>query len=174
MSAEVFPQCKGTQCSDGYGCMLKGRCLYKPSADEAREAMAKGTVEDFAGKIDGGGVKGVMKEPKCPVDQIPPQFLEGVAEVLKFGMKKYAKLNWMRGMSFETVLGGVVRHVLAIRRGEEFDPETGLPHAYHASCGLMFISWYLHGPNAAAYRNGKDGDGNPLDDRVFKNLNPDK
>src|SRR5690606_1980906 len=104
---------------------------YKPlddvlakEAQEFGDAIYKPKVEDFQGTIDGAGVKSVMASPKCPLDLIPPQFSEGVAEVLKHGAQKYAPGNWMRGMSWETVLGGVQRHIQAFRRGEELDPES--------------------------------------------------
>jgi hypothetical protein len=108
--------------------------------------MLKQSVEDFKGKIDGAGVKSVMKEMKCPLELITPELTEGIAEVLKFGAQKYAPNNWMRGMSWETVTGGILRHVSAFRRGEETDPESGLPHLHHAACGLMFLSWFANGP----------------------------
>ena len=117
-------------------------------------------VSEFAGEIDGGGVKQVMREMKCPLELIPPQFVEGIAEVLKYGAQKYAPNNWMRGMSWETVAGGILRHVTAFRRGEEMDPETGLPHLHHAACGLMFLSWYAHGPQESEHRE--------MDDRRYK------
>jgi hypothetical protein len=117
-------------------------------------------VKDFTGKIDGAGVKSVMKEMKCPLELMPPQFTEGVAAVLKFGARKYAANNWMRGMSWETVAGGILRHVTAFRRGEELDPESGLPHLDHAACGVMFLRTYAHGPDRNAHR--------AFDDRLHK------
>ena len=123
-----------------------------PQADGARCA-------DYAGEVDGLGVKSVMKDPKTEVGLIDPRFAEGIGEVLRFGAKKYAKHNWMRGMSWVTVLGGVLRHVFAILRGEDLDPETGLPHAHHAACGLMFYAHYRHVEHEK-YKH--------LDDRVYR------
>lgn len=116
-------------------------------------------VKDYEGKIDGEGIKSVMFSPKCPLELIPPHFTEGLAEVLKHGATKYAPNNWMRGMSWETVAGGMLRHLTAFRRGEEIDPESGQPHLFHLACGTMFLAWYAHGPKAEQYRR--------LDDRVF-------
>ena len=99
---------------------------------------------------------------KIPLELIPPQFAEDIARVLLHGAKKYARHNWMQGISFEAILGGVQRHVAAVRRGEEFDEESGLPHVSHAACGLMFMHWYLHGKDTKQYRTLKD-------DRVFAN-----
>lgn len=131
-----------------------------------RSAIYDAKVEDFRGKLDGGGVKQVMTEPKTPFELIAPQFIEGIAAVLLYGKKKYAANNWVRGMSFATVFGGVMRHMWAWFRGEELDAETGLPHICHAACGLMFLHWYCHGPQSERYRNTITDDG-PLDDRIF-------
>lgn len=100
------------------------------------------SVGDFAGAVDGGGVKGVMKTPKTCVELIDPYWLEGVGNVLLYGKRKYAANNWMRGMSWVTVVGGILRHLYAFLRREEVDAESGLPHLHHAACGLMFLSHY--------------------------------
>jgi hypothetical protein len=141
---------RGCGCKEGWACK---QCLALQPAETAVQ------VEDFKGLVDGAGVKSVMTSMKCPLELIPPQFTEGVAEVLKFGAQKYAANNWMRGMSWETVAGGILRHVTAFRRGEEMDPESGLPHLHHAACGLMFLSWYAHGPNVEHLQ---------FDDRKFR------
>ena len=145
-------RCRGSVCDRSDACVMAGGCQYKSSAEQAIEVISAQKTGDFTGKIDGGGVKQVMKEPKTMVDLIDPQFIEGIGEVLKFGAKKYAKNNWMRGMSWSTALGGVLRHVLAFLRGEEFDLETGLPHLHHAACGLMFVCYFAHGPKNAEHR----------------------
>lgn len=117
--------------------------------------------QDFAGMITGEGYKGSMDDPrKVPITLIPPQFIGGVADVLKFGAKKYARGQWMLGMSFSEVLDAANRHLLALARGEELDPDSGLPHEYHVGCCMAFLSWYKYGPRAAEYAR--------FDDRLFK------
>src|SRR5687768_15324115 len=87
-----------------------------PVGDCIRDAVPP-RAEDFRGFVDGGGVKQSLTTPKLPLNLIPPQFTECVADVLAFGARKYAKHNWMRGMSFEEILSGIERHQKAIRRG---------------------------------------------------------
>jgi len=65
---------------------------------------------------------------------------EGLAKVLTFGAKKYAANNWRNGIAYSRLLGGIERHLLAIKRGEDTDPESGLPHVDHLACGVMFLS----------------------------------
>lgn len=69
--------------------------------------------------------------------------LEGTTKVLQFGAKKYAGHNWRKGMKWSYVISAALRHLLAIKWGEEMDPETGLSHYYHVGCCLAFLSEYL-------------------------------
>lgn len=160
--------CRGVHCDETRHplCLSLAACQYKSSAEESRVTFTPiaqkfiRQVKDFAGEIDGKGIKTVMFEGKSPLQLITPEILEGLAEVLLHGAKKYAPNNWMRGMSWETVMGGILRHLTAFRRGEEIDPESGLPHLHHATCGLMFLSWYAHGPHRAEHEK--------FDDRGYK------
>ncbi len=137
------------------------RKLFAKLAGEAEPKQQEmAVIQDFDGVVDGAGVKGVMTAPKLPLELITPEILKGLAEVLKHGAKKYAPNNWMRGMSWETVMGGVLRHLTAFRAGEELDPESNLPHLHHAACGLMFLSWYSNGPSSAQHQK--------FDDRKYK------
>ena len=112
--------------------------------------------------VKGDGSKQALDGSKCRVDLVPPQTIEAIGSVLGFGAKKYAAHNWMKGIPFSAISGGIMRHLLAFNRGEEIDPESGLPHLHHALCGLTFLSYYAHGPKNSAYRAAG------MDDRVFR------
>lgn len=117
-------------------------------------------ITDFDGTIDGTGYKRAFDvDPKLPLQLIPPQFTEGIAEVLQYGIKKYAKNQWAKGMSWEDCMGAVLRHLSEFRKGNEIDPDSGLPHLHHAACGLMMLSTFAHGPRHQEYMK--------FDDRVF-------
>jgi hypothetical protein len=92
---------------------------------------------------------------KSRTDLLDPDFLLGVGDVLGFGAKKYAAHNWRGGIVYSRLLGAILRHTLAIQKGEDLDPESGLPHSRHLGCCVMFLDWMMN--------NRKD-----LDDR-FKN-----
>lgn len=66
-------------------------------------------------------------------------------------VKPYPMWNWMKGMPWSVPTGCAVRHLLAILRGEENDPETGLPHRGHAMCNLIMLAQY-----ESTYREGDD------------------
>lgn len=77
---------------------------------------------------------------KARVDLLDPVALEGLSAVLAFGAKKYAAHNWRGGLSYSRLLGAALRHTFAIMKGEDNDPESGLPHVDHLGCCWMFLS----------------------------------
>lgn len=143
-------------CTDGNECQRRRTPVV--GRVQGTAPVPKGPAE-FKGKIDGGGVKGSMRKMKLPLNLIPPLFIQMIALVLAFGAKKYAKNNWLRGMSVETVLESVKRHVQEFEEGHEYDKESRLPVLAHAACGIMFLIWFMYGPNRRKYRK--------LDDRQW-------
>ncbi len=77
---------------------------------------------------------------KNPLELLDPLALEGIGMVLKFGSNKYAAHNWRGGISFTRLIGAALRHLFAIIKGEDVDPESGLPHVDHLGCCVMFLS----------------------------------
>ena len=80
---------------------------------------------------------------KSRVDLLDAEWLEGVGNVLKFGAQKYADHNWRKGFKWSRLIGAILRHTFAIMRGENTDPESGLPHVDHLSCSVMFLAWHM-------------------------------
>lgn len=83
-----------------------------------------------------------FNEGKTRHDLVPAFAQEQYARVLTAGANKYAERNWERGMAWSKVLASLKRHVLAIERGEDYDPETGLLHAAHVMCNAGFLTEY--------------------------------
>ncbi len=79
-------------------------------------------------------------QEKLRVDLLDPLALEGLSAVLTFGAKKYAAHNWRGGIAYSRLLGAALRHIFAILRGEDNDPESNLPHVDHLGCCWMFLS----------------------------------
>lgn len=48
--------------------------------------------------------------------------------------------NWRKGIKLSRLIAALMRHLFAFARGEDSDPETGLPHLAHAGCCLMFLA----------------------------------
>jgi hypothetical protein len=80
---------------------------------------------------------------KPRTDLLDPDALIGIAHVLSFGARKYAAHNWRKGISWSRLLGAILRHTFALMRGEDVDPESGLPHVDHLGCCWMFLSWHM-------------------------------
>lgn len=81
---------------------------------------------------------------KPRMDLLDSEFLEHVAQVLTFGAKKYDAHNWRLGIAVSRLIGAAYRHLGAINRGEDLDPESGLSHAAHLGCCIMFLDWHLN------------------------------
>lgn len=77
---------------------------------------------------------------KPPMALLDNEFLEGVASVLGFGARKYAAHNWRNGISYSRLISAAYRHLGAINSGEDTDSESGLSHAYHLGCCVMFLA----------------------------------
>jgi hypothetical protein len=69
-------------------------------------------------------------------------------KVLEFGAEKYSRDNWMKDMELNIILDSAQRHLAAMMDGEELDQESGLSHAGHVMCNMMFYTYHLN-------KNGK-------------------
>lgn len=76
---------------------------------------------------------------------------EACCRVLTYGTKKYAAWNWAKGMPWSVPLGCAVRHLLAMHRGEDTDPESGEPHAGHVMANLLMLMTFTR-----TYPEGND------------------
>ena len=76
---------------------------------------------------------------KLPLDLLPFESLEGIAEVLRHGAKKYAAHNWRAGFVWSRPFAALLRHLFAFWKGEDIDADSGLHHLDHAGCELLFL-----------------------------------
>ena len=94
-------------------------------------------------------------QDKLPYNLLDRTALDEVARVLAFGAVKYSAENWRGGIQYSRLIGAALRHMMAVSDGEDFDPETGLPHAAHAMCSMMFLLWMMrHRPDLDDRWNG--------------------
>jgi hypothetical protein len=87
-----------------------------------------------------GGLR--YNQGKTRYDLLPAISIDELARVLTRGAEKYAERNWEKGMKWTTVLASLERHLYAIKRGEDYDPESGLLHSAHVMCNAMFLTEY--------------------------------
>ena len=94
---------------------------------------------------DGRVFKEAIKQDneKTRVDLLDAEWLEGTGKALAFGAFKYHDHNWRGGFKWSRLIGACMRHLLAIMRREDVDPESGLLHVDHLSCSVMFLAWHI-------------------------------
>lgn len=88
-----------------------------------------------------GGQKGMKVER---YDLVPAEPLRLLATLYGRGASKYEARNWERGYAWSLSFAALQRHAWAFWRGEDVDPETGLPHvtavAWHAFALAEFMA----------------------------------
>jgi len=71
---------------------------------------------------------------------VPPNALDDVVKVLTYGAQKYDRNNWKFLENLDNhYFAAAQRHLWALQRGETTDEETGIHHAAHAICCMMFL-----------------------------------
>lgn len=77
---------------------------------------------------------------KARWDLLPWEELSQVVDVLTYGAQKYAPENWKHVAGPENrYFAAAMRHLIAHRRGDLLDDESGLPHLAHATCCILFL-----------------------------------
>ncbi len=80
---------------------------------------------------------------KLRFDLVPVMPLEAVAAIYTYGADKYDDNNWRKGIRWGRVFGASMRHLWAFWRGEDYDPESGLPHLAHAAFGCLTLLEFM-------------------------------
>ncbi len=75
-----------------------------------------------------------------------------VQAVLDYGAKKYSAHGWRAVKGRTRYLNATLRHIFAYARGEDNDPESGLPHLAHAAASIL-IQLEKDDPDFAATEN---------------------
>ena len=87
--------------------------------------------------ITGSGKK--YDSDKLRFDLVPTFPQEQYVKVLTMGANKYGDRNWEKGMDWSRIIGATERHLHAFKKGEDYDPESGLLHMAHVMTNSAFI-----------------------------------
>lgn len=118
------------------------RLFYPHSKELFEGSQDKIDINSSQAEKDASPVALRFNQGKVRWDLIDPRAVEGVAKVLEFGTIKYTAENWRKGLSWKSTLRSLESHLQALKRGEDIDPESGLPHIDHLGCNWMFFSNY--------------------------------
>ena len=129
----------------------KEKILHKQTKEEYEELL-KGFQKEEPTKSE-GALR--YNQGKNRLDLIPPEFIEEVGKVFTFGATKYEDNNWKKGLKFSNIIASLERHLLEIKKGNDYDDESNLLHAAHIGCNTAFLIWN--------YQNRKD-----MDDRYIQ------
>lgn len=86
---------------------------------------------------------GMREMGKLPVHLVPAEFNLLLSVILEYGAKKYAPHNFEKGMDPDDLMRGAESHLMAIKAGALYDPESGLPHAGHAAWNLLTFAMQM-------------------------------
>lgn len=76
---------------------------------------------------------------KPELSLIPGHVIEELGKVLTMGKNKYGPHQWRGGIKYSRLISAAMRHMTAIQDGQDFDTESGLPHAAHIMANMAFL-----------------------------------
>lgn len=90
--------------------------------------------------IDDTNPKDLLGIRKPPLHLVAPALALWVSKVFGFSAKKYGPYNWReKKVRLSIYLDAIERHLLAMKDGQEFDEESGLPHAAHIGANIAVM-----------------------------------
>ena len=99
-------------------------------------------------------------EGKIQTNEIDPDFILGIGEVLTKSRSKYPEFNWQGSTKWSTPYNSLMRHLMAFQKGEDNDKESLCHHLLHAATNLMFLYYYTQ-----TQQKNDDRGFKPIDDK---------
>jgi Domain of unknown function (DUF5664) len=110
---------------------MAGMDSKKAESDAMAKALMDGSIHMEGSKDDVG---------KARWDLVPWGAMAHVVLVLTHGAFKYGAHNWRHVKEWRWRYDAALeRHLVAWRLGENFDPDSRLPHLAHAACCVLFL-----------------------------------
>lgn len=86
---------------------------------------------------------------------VPVSLMEAVTAVREYGCAKYHDPENWRRVEPQRYRDALYRHWLAYLKGEQTDPESGLPHLWHLACNVAFLIDMEQGAKESAEKEEK-------------------
>ncbi len=80
---------------------------------------------------------------KPPLDLIPYEALELMAQVMGMGREKYGRSQWTGGIEYSRLTNAAGRHMGQFSKGIDLDDESKLNHIGHAMVNLAMLVWMI-------------------------------
>lgn len=79
---------------------------------------------------------------------VPPALIDGVMRIREFGTARYGAPNNWRKVDADRYHDALLRHILAMWEDwGAVDPDSGMPHLWHAACNIAFLMQYMEDGN---------------------------
>jgi len=102
--------------------------------------------------FNASGIKDSADKPRY--DLLMPEPIDLMVQVLTYGAKKYVDYGWQNVSNPQSCYySALMRHLMAYRRGEYADPESGLPHTAHAAACIHFMQWHEYMSDGGVQRD---------------------
>jgi hypothetical protein len=156
--AELFPPESNKGNRRCCNCSKQFYCNYKMDQEVYYDGTyvwcaEHGDVRSFAGKAKKKESEAVAaaKEAadhfsagKNRLDLLSFIAIAEIGKVCTFGAGKYGDDNWTKGTDWREFEGSMLRHIVAYKLGEDFNPESGLLHLAHAAWNAMALIDYFY------------------------------
>lgn len=80
---------------------------------------------------------------KPKLSLVSKESLIAEAKALEYGLQKYDKHNYKKGMDWSLLLDATLRHISEFNSGTDLDKESSLNHLWHAKSNLGMLIYMI-------------------------------